>query len=56
MKAYTITRITFSLLILFLLGFDKNEDSSVDSIVNITNSESPFDLQVVNAKFAKNVA
>jgi Carboxylesterase family len=47
------------LLILIIFSFicacEKNEDNSVNSISNITFTISPFDLQGINAKFAKDI-
>lgn len=54
MKTYQKIMIVFLFLDLFLLACNKNDDNQ--EIPNITYSESPFDLQGVNAKFAKNIA
>jgi len=54
MKTYQKIMIVFLFLNLFLLACNKNDDNQ--EIPNITYSESPFDLQGVSAKFAKNIA
>jgi pimeloyl-ACP methyl ester carboxylesterase len=54
MKTHQKIMIIFLFLDLFILACNKNEDNQ--EISNITYSESPFDLQGVNAKFAKNIA
>ncbi len=56
MKAIQKTLITFLFLILFALGCSKNEDSPITPVSNITFSTSPFDLQGINAKFAKDIS
>lgn len=49
-------KLTILLLFSFVFSCDKNEDNSVAPISNITFSDSPFDLQGINAKFAKDIA
>lgn len=44
------------LLVLFAFGCGKNDENPVTPSANITFSTSPFDLQGVNAKFAKDIA
>ncbi|MBS1555038.1 MAG: alpha/beta hydrolase [Bacteroidetes bacterium] len=44
------------LLVLFAFGCSKNDENPVTPSANITFSTSPFDLQGVNAKFAKDIA
>uniref|UniRef100_UPI0035947F7A alpha/beta hydrolase n=1 Tax=Haliscomenobacter sp. TaxID=2717303 RepID=UPI0035947F7A len=56
MGTYQKTSIAFLFLVLFTFGCDKNDDNPVNPTSNITYSESPFDLQGVNAKFAKDIA
>jgi acetyl esterase/lipase len=47
-----------ALLFLFFLasGCDKKDDNPISTVPNITYSNSPFDLQGINAKFAKDIA
>lgn len=56
MKKYQKTPVTLLFLILFIFGCKENDDNPVNPNPNITFSESPFDLQNVNAKFAKDIA
>ncbi len=56
MKTYQKISITFFLLVLFMFGCSKNDNNPVSPSSNITYSNSPFDLQGVNAKFAKDIA
>jgi hypothetical protein len=44
------------LLFSFFFSCEKNADNPVTPISNITFSDSPFDLQGINAKFAKDIA
>jgi hypothetical protein len=45
-----------SLILVFLFGCKNNEPSPVTKVSDITFSDSPFDLQGINAKFAKDIA
>lgn len=56
MKKIHNTLNPFLLLILFTWGCGKNDDNPVNPNLDITFTESPFDLQGVNAKFAKDMA
>jgi para-nitrobenzyl esterase len=56
MKIYPKQSIAFLFLVLFTFGCKKNEDNPVIPSSNITFSDSPFDLQGINAKFAKDIA
>ncbi len=57
MKTFQKMSIPFLFLILFAFGCKKNEDNNPTSpSSSITYSNSPFDLQGVNAKFAKDIA
>ena len=56
MKKYSKNIVAFLLLVLFTLGCGKNEENPVTTSSNITYSNSPFDLQGINAKFAKDIA
>jgi alpha/beta hydrolase fold len=49
-------KVLIAILISFTFSCGKNEDNPVDPGSNITFSESPFDLQGVNSKFAKDIA
>lgn len=49
-------KLTILLLISFFFSCNKNTDNPVTQGSNITFSDSPFDLQGVNAKFAKDIA
>lgn len=48
-------KFTILLLFSFLFSCDRNEDNPVTPSSNITFSNSPFDLQGINAKFAKDI-
>jgi hypothetical protein len=48
-------KLTILLLFSFLFSCEKNEDNPVAPNSNITFSNSPFDLQGINAKFAKDI-
>jgi para-nitrobenzyl esterase len=59
MKTYYKQFITFSLVVVFTFSCSKNEENQVIPIIpdsNITFSNSPVDLQGINAKFAKDIA
>jgi para-nitrobenzyl esterase len=59
MKTYHKQFIIFLLIVLFTFSCSKNEENQVIPIIqnsNITFSNSPFDLQGTNAKFAKDIA
>jgi para-nitrobenzyl esterase len=56
MKAIQKTLIIFLFVVLFASGCGKNDDSPTTPVSNITFSDSPFDLQSINAKFAKDIA
>ena len=62
MKTFQKHSIAFLLAVVFTFGCSKNEENQIITIVpiipdsNITFSESPFDLQSINAKFAKDIA
>ena len=56
MKKYPKSFIPFLALILFSFGCSKKEENPVTPSTNITYSNSPFDLQGINAKFAKDIA
>lgn len=59
MKKYTKHFIVFLPIILFILGCKKNNENiavAPTPSVNITFSNSPFDLQGIDAKFAKDIA
>lgn len=56
MKATQKILPTLLLLVLFAFGCGKNDENPVTPSANITFSTSPFDLQGVNAKFAKDIA
>lgn len=56
MKATQKILPTLLLLVLFAFGCGKNDENKVTPSANITFSTSPFDLQGVNAKFAKDIA
>ncbi|MDP1844738.1 MAG: alpha/beta hydrolase [Sediminibacterium sp.] len=47
---------TYLLLVLVILGCGKNNSTPTTPNSNITNSNSPFDLQGINAKFVKDIA
>lgn len=51
-----LNKLTILLFFSFLFSCEKNEDNSVTPTSNITFSSSPFDLQGINAKFAKDIA
>lgn len=58
MKIYSKQSIYFLSVLLFTLGCSKNGDNQATPsptipVSNITFSNSPFDLQDINAKFAK---
>lgn len=48
-------KLTVLLICSFLFSCDKNDDKPVTPNSNITFSNSPFDLQGINAKFAKDI-
>jgi hypothetical protein len=54
MKAFN--KLTLLTLFVFFFSCEKSEDNPVTPGLNITYSDSPFDLQGVNAKFAKDIA
>jgi acetyl esterase/lipase len=56
MKTYEKGRNAFIILALFIIGCDKSDPNPTKPNLDITYSESPFDLQGVNAKFAKDIA
>lgn len=56
MEIYSKRIFTFFFLVIMSFGCGKKEDTQVTPISNITYSNSPFDLQGVNAKFAKDIA
>jgi alpha/beta hydrolase fold len=47
---------SYSLILVLLFGCKNNDPSPVTKVSDITFSDSPFDLQGVNAKFAKDIA
>jgi len=55
MKFYQRLYIVSLLIFTLIIGCDKNDDRTVELNSKITFSESPFDLQGVNAKFAKDI-
>lgn len=55
MKKSIKKHITYLFIILSILGCSKNDENKVTPGSNITFSNSPFDLQGVNAKFAKDI-
>jgi Carboxylesterase family len=56
MKKHSKNIFTFLFLVLLTFGCGKNDDNPVTPSSTITFSNSPFDLQSVNAKFAKDIA
>lgn len=56
MKKHSKFFFTFLFLVLLTFGCGKNDDNQVTPSSTITFSNSPFDLQGVNAKFAKDIA
>lgn len=46
----------FAILIMMSAGCSKKQDASVTPATNISYSNSPFDLQGINAKFAKDIS
>jgi len=56
MKKYSNNFFTFLFLILLTFSCGKNDDNQVTPSSTITYSNSPFDLQGINAKFAKDIA
>jgi len=48
-------KVLIAMVVSLTFGCGKNEDSAVIPVSNITYSTSPFDLQGVNAKFAKDI-
>jgi len=56
MKIYQKQSIAFLLVVLFTLSCNKNNENEETLTSNITFSNSPFDVQSVNAKFAKDIA
>ncbi len=57
MKTYQKTSISFLFLLLLAIGCKKQEDNTITPPnTNIAYSNSPFDLQGINAKFAKDIA
>jgi para-nitrobenzyl esterase len=56
MKKNLRKTVPFLSLVLFAFGCGKNADNAVTPGSNITYSNSPFDLQGINAKFAKDIA
>ncbi|NUO00474.1 MAG: alpha/beta hydrolase [Saprospiraceae bacterium] len=51
-----LNKVTILLLLSFFFSCEKNDDNPVTPNPNVTFSDSPFDLQGVNAKFAKDIA
>jgi Carboxylesterase family len=51
-----LNKVAILLFFSFLFSCEKNEDNPVTPTSNITFSSSPFDLQGINAKFAKDIA
>jgi len=49
-------KLTILLIFSFLFSCDKNDDNPVTPNSSITFSNSPFDLEGINAKFAKDIA
>lgn len=49
-------KVLIAILISFTFSCGKNDDNPINPSSNITFSKSPFDLQGVNAKFAKDIA
>ncbi|MES2864217.1 MAG: alpha/beta hydrolase [Bacteroidota bacterium] len=56
MKTYKKQSIAFLLVVLFIFSCSKNDENQVTPSSNIIFSNSPFDLQGVDAKFAKDIA
>jgi alpha/beta hydrolase fold len=56
MEKYPKNIFAFSFLVLLTFGCGKNGDNPVTSSSNIIFSTPPFDLQGINAKFAKDIA
>lgn len=56
MKTNSKVSITLLFIVLFAFGCGKNDNNSATPNSNITYSNSPFDLQTINAKFAKDIA
>lgn len=56
MKTYPKQFVVFLLVVLFTFSCGKNDENQVTPSSNITFSDSPFDLQGINAKFAKDIA
>lgn len=57
MKTYQKQSITFLLVVLFAFSCSKNDENTATTpSANITFSNSPFDLQGIDAKFAKDIA
>jgi hypothetical protein len=56
MKPYQKAPLVFLLLVFFTVSCSKNEDNPIPPNPSITYSNSPFDLQGINAKFAKDIA
>ena len=56
MKTYSNSPLAFLCLILLAFGCKKKENNPITPSSNITYSNSPFDLQGINAKFAKDIA
>jgi hypothetical protein len=50
------SKLTILILFSFFISCAKNEDNPVTPSPNITFSNSPIDLQGINAKFAKDIA
>lgn len=55
-KNYLKSYVAFLILALFSFGCGKKGENPVTPSTNITYSNSPFDLQGINAKFAKDIA
>ncbi|HRE57489.1 MAG TPA: alpha/beta hydrolase [Candidatus Kapabacteria bacterium] len=55
MKIYKKQSIAFLLAIVCTFGCNNTDETQVTSTPNITFSSSPFDLQGINAKFAKDI-
>ncbi|NOS57467.1 MAG: alpha/beta hydrolase [Cyclobacteriaceae bacterium] len=55
-KTYQKKLTSFLFLALVTLGCSKSDDNPITPVSNITFSTSPFDLQGVNANFAKDIA
>ena len=55
MTTYLKTPVALLFFVLFTFGCGRNNNNAVTPDSNITYSNSPFDLQGINAKFAKDI-